>query len=247
MSVSGRTHWGGRLLDALKDRAGRRELVTLAILFICAGALYAFVEIVNEALEGDAHRLDRAVLLALRDRADPADPLGPPWLELTMRDLTALGGYPVITTLAVLAVGYLAILRNWAAVLLVFASLAGGTLLNEVLKDVFDRPRPDLVAHLVQVETPSLPSAHAMMAAVTYLTLGALLARAQPWLPLKMYTLGAAVALTLLIGFSRVYLGVHWPTDVLAGWCIGAAWAMACWLIARLAVGGTAAPEPTKA
>jgi undecaprenyl-diphosphatase len=244
--VSGRTPWRGRLLDAVKGRAGRGEFVTLAVLFICAVALYAFVGTVNEALQGDAHRFDRALLLALRDRADPAEPLGPPWLTLTMRDLTALGGYPVITTIAILAAGYLAILRNWAAVILVFASLAGGALLNEVLKDVFDRPRPDLVAHLVHVETPSLPSAHAMMAAVTYLTLGALLGRAQPRPALKMYILGVAVALALLIGFSRIYLGVHWPTDVLAGWSIGAAWAMVCLLIARLAGGETAAPEPSR-
>jgi undecaprenyl-diphosphatase len=230
-------------VGGLRARTGRGELVTLAILFICAGGLLVFVGIANAALEGDAHRFDRALLLVLRDQEDPADPVGPRWLELAMRDMTALGGYPVITMVAILALGYLAILRNWAAVLLVLASLAGGTLLNEVLKDVFDRPRPDLVAHLVQVETPSLPSAHAMMAAVTYLTLGALLAGAQPWPGLKMYIIGAAVTLTLLIGFSRVYLGVHWPTDVLAGWSIGAAWAMACCLLARSAMRQAAAPE----
>jgi undecaprenyl-diphosphatase len=231
------------MFDAFKDRGGRGEFVILAVLFICAGGLLAFVAIANEALEGDAHRFDRALLLAFRGATDPADPIGPRWLELTMRDLTALGGYPMIVAIAVLAVGYLAILRDWAALVLVLVSLAGGILLNEALKGVFDRPRPDLVAHLVQVETPSLPSAHAMMAAVTYLTLGALLAGAQPWPALKMYIIGAAVALTLLIGFSRVYLGVHWPTDVLAGWTIGAAWAMACWLLARSAMRQAAALE----
>jgi undecaprenyl-diphosphatase len=146
-------------------------------------------------------------------------------------------------TIAVLALGYLAILRNWGTILLVIASLAGGTLLNSVLKGAFGRPRPELVAHLVTVETASLPSGHAMMSAVTYLTLGALLARVQPWWPLKMYIMGAAVVLTLLVGFSRVYLGVHWPTDVLAGWSIGAAWAMACCLLARSAMRQAAAPE----
>jgi undecaprenyl-diphosphatase len=242
--VSGRTPWRGRPFDAFKDRGGRREFVILAVLFICAGGLLVFLGIVNEAMEGDARRLDRALLLALRGAADPGDPVGPRWLELAMRDLTALGGYPVIVTIAVLAVGFLAILRDRAAVLLVLAALVGGILLNEALKGVFDRPRPDLVAHLVQVETPSLPSAHAMMAAVTYLTLGAVLARAQPRPARKMYILGAAIVLTLLIGFSRVYLGVHWPTDVLAGWTIGAAWAMACCLVARLATRQAAAPEP---
>lgn len=233
--ASGCTEWCSHLFRVIADRLGRAEFLTLAILFVVAAALYASFEIINETLEGDAHRFDHALLLALRSPGDPADPIGPRWLDIAMRDLTTLGGYPVIMTIAILAAGYLAILRNWGAVLLVLSSLAGGALLNNVLKGAFERPRPELVAHLVEVYTASLPSGHAMMSAVTYLTLGALLARVQPWWPLKIYIIGAATALTVLVGFSRIYLGVHWPTDVLAGWCIGAAWAMACWLLARFA------------
>lgn len=234
-TLSSGTHSWARWLEALRGRVGWGEFVILAALLVCAGGLYAFIEIVNETLEGDAHRFDRALLLALRSATNPADPIGPHWLDTAMRDLTTLGGYAVIVTIATLATGYLAILRNWGTILLVVASLAGGTLLNNVLKGAFERPRPELVAHLVTVETASLPSGHAMMSAVAYLTLGALLARVQPWWPLKMYIIGAAVVLTLLVGVSRVYLGVHWPTDVLAGWCMGAAWAMGCWLVARFA------------
>jgi undecaprenyl-diphosphatase len=105
-------------------------------------------------------------------------------------------------------------------------------LLSTALKLGFARPRPDLVPHGVRVYTASFPSGHAMLSAVTYLTLGALLARVQPQRRVKAFLLGLAIALTVLIGMSRVYLGVHWPSDVLAGWCGGAAWASLCWFVA---------------
>jgi undecaprenyl-diphosphatase len=103
-----------------------------------------------------------------------------------------------------------------------------------VLKEFFERPRPDLVPHGAEVFTASFPSGHAMMSAVVYLTLGALLARVETGLRVKAFVLSVSVLLTVLVGISRVYLGVHWPTDVLAGWTVGAAWAVMCWLIARV-------------
>lgn len=215
----------------------------LAALAVCAGGLYAFAEIVDEVLEGGADYFDRAILAALRSADDPADPIGPTWLEAVFRDLTALGGYTIITTIAVLAVGYLAILRRWSTIAVFAASLIGGTILNNILKLVLDRPRPDLVAHLVEVQTLSLPSGHAMLSAIVYLTLGALLAQVQRSWALKIYVVMAGVALTMLVGLSRIYLGVHWPTDVLAGWCIGAAWAMAFWLLAQFLERGVGPPQ----
>lgn len=220
-------------MRGLWDRLGWGEFVTLGAILICSGGLYAFAEIADDTFEGETKTFDRQVITMLRTSIDPEDPVGPDWLEVVFRDLTALGGYPIVTTIAVLVVGYLALLRRWGMILLVVISLAGGTILNTVLKDTFDRPRPDLVAHLVEFETASFPSGHAMLSAVAYLTIGALLAQVQPRRRMKIYVFVAAVLLTLLIGFSRVYLGVHWPTDVLAGWCIGAAWAMACWLVSR--------------
>ena len=208
------------------------ELWTLASLLLCAGGLWIFVELADEILENERHALDEKLLLLLRS-ADPADPIGPAWLEHAMRDITALGGYTVIILITIAAIGYLAILRQWPSIALVVASLAGGVSINNVLKYWFDRPRPDLVAHLVDVHTLSFPSGHAMLSAVAYLTLGALIAQVQPRRRLKLYVLGIGIVLTLLIGSSRVYLGVHWPTDVLAGWCLGAVWAIACWLAAR--------------
>jgi undecaprenyl-diphosphatase len=149
-----------------------------------------------------------------------------------MRDLTSLGGFTVLTLVTAGAIGYLLIDGKRAAALFVLVAVVGGVGLSESLKHVFARPRPELVAHLVEVQTASFPSGHAMLSAVTFLTLGALLARVQGRKRLKAYLLSVAITLTLLIGASRVYLGVHWPTDVMAGWCAGAAWAMGCWLVA---------------
>ncbi|SDC47931.1 phosphatase PAP2 family protein [Belnapia rosea] len=215
--------WLGRL-------AG--QAAPLLALAICAGGLLGFLELM-EVLEGEGRSYDEAVLRALRRPDDLADPIGPPWLELTMRDITALGGIPVLGLLSVLALGWLVLRRRWQSVVLLLISLPGGMLLNAMLKQGFDRPRPSLVAHLVEVETSSFPSGHAMLSAVGFLTLGALLAGAAKRRRERGYVLAVAVLLTLLIGGSRVYLGVHWPSDVLAGWCLGAAWAMGCWLLLR--------------
>jgi undecaprenyl-diphosphatase len=117
--------------------------------------------------------------------------------------------------------------------LLVAGSIALGTILSTILKLVFDRPRPDLVPHGMDVYTLSFPSSHAMMSALVYLTLGALLARTQKSVRLRIYLLVCAILLTFLIGVSRLYLGVHWPTDVLAGWAVGSCWALLSWLVAR--------------
>jgi undecaprenyl-diphosphatase len=154
-------------------------------------------------------------------------------VEEAARDVTALGGYTVLTLLVAAVTGYLLIARHYPAALLVLASTLGGLLLSHLLKGVYDRPRPDLVPHLTHVSTSSFPSGHAMLSAVVYLTLGALLARlAEGWWA-KLYFVGVGVVLALLVGASRVYLGVHYPTDVAAGWCAGMAWAVLCWLATR--------------
>lgn len=217
----------GRLLAWTKA-----EWVTLGVLALAAAFLLAFISIVDEVLEGETRAFDEAVLLAFRSAADHADPIGPWWLEVMFRDFTVLGGTAVLTLITLVAIGYLLINRQRDAALLMLIAVAGGTMLSHVLKLGFERPRPDLVAHLVDVQTLSFPSGHAMLSAVTYLTLGALLARVQARKRLKAYVLGVAVLLTLLIGLSRIYLGVHWPTDVLAGWAAGAAWALGCWVVA---------------
>jgi undecaprenyl-diphosphatase len=219
------------MLAWLRPRA-KRELLPLAIFFLAAAALFAFAEIAEDVMEGDTHAFDEALLHALRNPADLADPIGPLWIETAVRDVTSLGGTTILGVITLFALGYLVIDGKRSAALFVFIAVGGGAALSAVLKSAFARPRPELVAHMVEVYSLSFPSGHAMASAVTYLTLGALLTRLQSRRRLKAYLLAVAVTLTLLVGMSRVYLGVHWPTDVLAGWCAGAAWAMLCWLAA---------------
>jgi undecaprenyl-diphosphatase len=171
--------------------------------------------------------------MAFREAADPSKPIGPFWFEQAVTDITSLGSASVLIFITAATIGYLLIAGNAAAALFVLVAVGGGQILSSVLKLGIDRPRPELVSHLVDVHTLSFPSGHAMLSAVTYLTLGALVARIVPSAALRIYVIGVAVLATMLIGLSRIYLGVHWPSDVLAGWCAGFAWATLCWLAAR--------------
>lgn len=203
----------------------------IAAAFACvAGILFLFVQLAGEVVEGDTTAFDHTVMLALRNPADLSDPVGPVWMEEGMRDITALGGTLVLTLITLLVVVYLVIVRERRTAMFVAVSVAGGSAVGNLLKAGFHRPRPDLVPHDVAVYTLSFPSSHAMMSAIVYLTLGILLARQEGRTALKIYLIAIAVLLTLLVGVSRVYLGVHWPTDVLAGWAIGLAWALMCWV-----------------
>lgn len=213
---------------------GRHELGALLSVFALAAGLWAFIEIADEVTAGETKALDRSLLLSLRNPRDVADPLGPPWLEEIGRDLTALGGVAVLTLLSTAVVAHLTLHRKPRAAAFVACSVLGALSLSTALKRAFDRARPDLVTQLSHVETSSFPSGHSMLSAAVYLTLGALLARFQSNLLLRAHVLAWALLLTILVGLSRVYVGVHWPTDVLAGWAAGAAWASLCWLIARL-------------
>ncbi|TDR89737.1 phosphatase PAP2 family protein [Enterovirga rhinocerotis] len=195
---------------------------------------WSFVAIAGQVVDGHTMTLDRAILLAFRTAADPATPIGPGWVREAARDLTGLGGNTILVLITLSTVIYLALTGRRHAALFVLAAIGGGTLISTLLKMGFDRPRPDIVPHGMQVYTASFPSSHAMLSAVTYLTIGALLARIHASLPVKLFFLALAVILTLAIGLSRLYLGVHWPSDVLAGWCVGAAWACLCWYIALL-------------
>lgn len=214
---------------------GKVEFTVLLAVIVVAAGLWGFVELMEVARDSAPHGFDTEILLALRTPDDLATPIGPHWLKDAMRDLTSLGSVAVLTLITIVVIGYLLVVRQAQMALFVFVSIAGGQVLGSLLKLGVDRPRPDIVPHLAKVHTLSFPSGHAMMSAVVYLTLGALLAQTLPDRTTRIYVLCIAVLATLIVGLSRLYLGVHWPSDVAAGWCAGAAWAMLCWLAARWA------------
>ncbi|MEY4784732.1 MAG: hypothetical protein RIR41_2667 [Pseudomonadota bacterium] len=213
-------------------RLALSEIGAVIAMGIAALGAFAFMAIADEALEGDTHAFDESILKALREPGEASNPIGPAWLADMMADLTALGGIAVLTLLVVGVVFYLLSVGKRGTALLVGGAVGSGAILSALLKLGFDRPRPDLIAHLSHAYSSSFPSGHAMLSAVTYLTLGVLLARAHERRRTKIIVMTYGVTLTVLIGLSRIYLGVHWPTDVMAGWALGAAWAAVWWLIA---------------
>lgn len=188
-------------------------------------------------------RFDRILLLSLRDPGDLGHPVGPDWLRELMIDFTALGGVSVLTTVVALTLGLLVVRRLWLTAGLVLAATLAGSILSGQAKLLFARPRPALVDHLVEVRGLSFPSGHATNSAIIYLTLALLVSQIVTGRRTRAYILGVAVLLTGIIGISRVYLGVHWPSDVLAGWSIGTCWALAWWWLGawlRHRIGGGA-------
>lgn len=209
-------------------RLGKNEAGAIAAVVVAAALLLLFGALAEEVVEGDTHRLDRAVLMAFRSSGNPADLIGPDWFEEMVRDVTALGSYAFVIIIVTAATGYMLLMRKYGLALLLLAAEAGGMLFSTLLKELFDRPRPD-IEHAAKVFTASFPSGHATLSAVTFLTLGALLTRVTTDRKSKIYFMATAIVLTVLVGLSRLYLGVHYPSDIIAGWCVGSAWAVLCW------------------
>lgn len=214
-------------------RLERHEITWLAVGLGACILLFLFVALAGEVMEGDTRALDTRILLALRDPLDPSRPRGPAWIEGALFDLTSIGGSTVLGLVVLAITGFLVLQTRYRTALVILATAASGEVLNAVLKNAFMRPRPTVVPHLRDVVSTSFPSGHAMESAIIYLTLGAMLMRVAERPLTKAYCLIMAVLLTFLVGVSRVYLGVHYPTDVIGGWTFGFAWASFCWLIAQ--------------
>jgi undecaprenyl-diphosphatase len=222
-----------RAFEQVMRWVGSHEAVVLVGLFVPVAGAWAFLALADEVMEGGTQRLDDRILLALRHPDDPARPIGPAWLEDVARDITSLGGVAVIVLITAVVAGFLLLDRKYAATVFVLAATGSGFALGALLKGAYRRPRPEVVPHLMAAYHSSFPSGHSMMSAVVYLTLGALVARLVARRSLRLYVLGVAATLTGMVGASRVYLGVHYPSDVLAGWCAGLVWASLCWLVER--------------
>jgi undecaprenyl-diphosphatase len=197
--------------------------------------VWVFVHLADEVREGDTRQFDEWVLSSLRQPGDPSQLKGPRWVTWAAQDITALGG-PTVLGLTVLAVtGYLLLHGLYRNGLFVFTASAGGWVLNWTLKQGVARARPDIVPHLREVVSSSFPSGHALTSAAVYLTLGALLMRIAEGRLTKYYCIAIAMFVTFLVGVSRVFLGVHYPSDVLAGVTIGLAWAAFCMAVLEAA------------
>ena len=217
------------LLARFKALGRRREIALILLLVGLAGGVWGFVTLASEVREGETATIDERLLLAFREPGDTHDPIGSRSVESAVRDVTALGSVTVLGLLTLCVGLYFFLDRRPRLGVFVLAAVASGGALTFALKFLFNRARPSILpADLLPVD-PSFPSGHAALAAVVYLTLGLLLARTLPKRRLKVYVVALAAGLALAVGTSRIYLGMHWPSDVLAGWTLGGVWALVCW------------------
>lgn len=207
------------------NRILQRILSLLALNFL------SFAVIAWIVATGKTHLFDSTLLLSLRNPDDTTDPLGPPWLEEMVRDFTALGSVGVLSFTVVTVCVLLWLVGKRKSCAFLFFVCISGTIIGQLLKMAFDRARPDLVPHASVVYSTSFPSGHSMMAAVVWMTLAILLTQAMHQQRHRVFVFALTTFLVILIGLSRVYLGVHWPTDVLAGWLSGIAWVLVCLVI----------------
>jgi len=222
-----------QIIDSHGQWFRQLDLALLFFLTLFAVGVWGFIKLTGEVFEGDTQAIDDAIVLFFRQTDNIGVPIGPPWLQEMGRDATALGGLGWISIAIAGIAGFLFLARKPHLAVFLVLSTVSGLVLSMILKASFARPRPELVPHLSIVYTSSFPSGHSMLSAVTYLTLGTLVATVLSRPILKAYVIFVAVLLTLIVGVSRVYLGVHYPTDVIAGWIAGLIWAMLCGVIAK--------------
>lgn len=210
-----------------------RKTPLLGLLLVPIAATWLLTRLVDRLGVARIREIDKHVLLWFRHPENLAVPIGPAWALDAAREITALGSSTVLMFVIFSVAGYLWLERRYGMLVFVLFSTFGGVALTTSLKSFFGRARPSVVPHLVAVHSASFPSGHSLLSAVVYLTLGVLLAEVTADRVTRVYFVTLAAVLTGLIGLSRVYVGVHYPTDVLAGWMAGLLWALCCGVAAR--------------
>ena len=213
----------------LKHVAQTAEARALAAAALAGGGVWALLHLGGEMREGETVAFDRRLILALRVPGHPHEAVGPAWLTDMLRDVSALGSTAIIALATVLATAVLAYRRHWrrALVLIVVVLLAEAS--DDLLKAIYNRGRPDFAVAGLYTQSQSFPSGHSTASAALWLTIATVSASFEARTDAKVLWFVMAIATILAVGFSRVYLGAHWPTDVLAGWIVGAAWALVGW------------------
>jgi len=230
--VDGAAGVASGIWNALRNSSGYQRAQIVRLLIVLLGT-WAFLALAHEMRIEATQDWDESVMRAVRRVDEPGVPIGPGWLQDTARDVTALGGYSVLILLVTMTAGFLQLHGKRGETRFLVGAAVSGYLVGMALKAYFVRPRPTVVPQLELAYQTSFPSGHSMMSAIIYLTLGALLTQFAGNLPrIRAYFLLCALFLTGVVGISRVYLGVHYPTDVLAGWTAGLVWANLCALIA---------------
>ncbi|MBU2531251.1 MAG: phosphatase PAP2 family protein [Alphaproteobacteria bacterium] len=214
----------------MRPDSNRQATIVLRIVLAALGVFGLMAVLV---LAKQTEPFDTAVFLAMRDPEDISNAWGPAWFEEAAAEFTALGGYTILVTIALICIIGLVLAREGAAALFLAVTLLSGSILSSVLKVFFARPRPDLVDHMDKTFTASFPSGHSMFGMLAWLTLAAIVTRFVPTPRFRVFTVTTALLIGILIGVSRIYLGVHWPSDVIAGWSLGIAWSGTCWLVAH--------------
>lgn len=226
-----------KMTETLRDwlvrglKTGNANRLPVFLLGIATLGVYGFIHIADEMAEGEIRNFDETLFLMFRVAGDPSRSLGPAWLQETALEVTAIGGYPLIVLTLAAVSGFFIVTRRYGAAVYAVLSVGSGALLSYTLKNYYARPRPDLVDHLDTVHTASFPSGHALVTTVAYLTLAAIVIGYLDTRRARAYVISVAVLMAVMVGVSRVYLGVHWPSDVAAGWALGAAWASFSWLV----------------
>jgi len=215
-------------------QARQKQIIFAAVVGVLLLIVSGFWELAEEVHEDGPLAWDAPLLQAFRRPDNPAIPIGPAYLQSAALDVTALGSPLVLTLFIAASVGFLYFEGQRRVAAITAVTVGSGAMLSFLLKRIFDRPRPDVVPHLQVVMSSSFPSGHTLGAAVVYLTLGVMFMKSFHSRTAKAFCLFWALFLTLIVGLSRIFLGVHYPSDVLAGWMAGAGWALACWAVAQI-------------